>query len=260
MHFYCCNDAVPWLNEAKSLIFWCTVIFKISKFTCISSPICLPACLPAHLPAHPPACLPAVRPGSATCTDPIFLTKNVIGVYNTNLLFRKIFIHCAMVIPFMLHWPSLFFSKVNNSQKKVLITPGLYFPNYCITYLPCDILRDFKKCEHVNLRGEWTCVVFEELYYAANNQKIADKKKADCQEALEKSHADRAAQSRDSYMKDPQKSCAQSHKRYMKDPEKNHADSAARSHESYMKDPEKSHADIAAGSREIYRKDLEKSC
>ena len=41
----------------------------------------------------------------------------------------------------------------------------------------------------------------------------------------------------------------------MKDPEK----SRARSRESYMKDPEKSCADIAAQSREIYEKDLEKS-
>ena len=134
MHFYCCNDAVPWLNEAKSRIFQCTVIvLKISKFTCISSATC-------HLPA--------VRPGSATCTGPIFLTKNIIGVYNTNPLFRKRFIHCALVIPFILHWPLLFFSKVSNSRKKVLITPGLsglYFPNYCITYLPRDTSRDFNK-------------------------------------------------------------------------------------------------------------------
>ena len=60
----------------------------------------------------------------------------------------------------------------------------------------------------------------------ANNQKIADKKKANYQEGLEKSHADSAAQSRDSYMKDPEKSHAQSRKSYMKDPEKSHADSA----------------------------------
>ena len=37
----------------------------------------------------------------------------------------------------------------------------------------------------------------------ANNQKIVDKKKADYQEALEKSRANSAARSRDSYMKDP---------------------------------------------------------
>ena len=41
-----------------------------------------------------------------------------------------------------------------------------------------------------------------------NNQKIADKKKVDYQEGLEKSHADSAAQSRDSYMKDTEKSHA----------------------------------------------------
>ena len=136
MHFYCCNDAVPWLNEAKSRIFRCTVIFK--NFQIHLYFVChLPACLPA-------TCLPAVRPGFAMCTGPIFLTKNVIGVYNTNLLFRKRFIHCALVIPFMLHWPSLLFSKVSNSRKKVLISPGLYFPNYRITYSSRDISRDFK--------------------------------------------------------------------------------------------------------------------
>ena len=144
MHFYCCNDAVPWLNEAKSQILRCTVIFR--KFKIHLHFICLPA-LPACLP-------PAVRPGSTTCMGPIFLTSNVIGVYNKNPLFRKRFIHCAMVIPFLLHWPSLFFSKVSNSRKKVLITLGLYFPNCCVTYSPRDISRDFKKCEHVNLRGE----------------------------------------------------------------------------------------------------------
>ena len=141
--FYCCNDAVPWLNEAKSRIFQCTVVVK--NFHIHLYFVC-------HLPG---AChLPDVRPSSATCMGPIFLTKNVIGIYNTNLLFRKRLIHCAMVIPFILHWLLLFFSKVSNSRKKVLITPGLYFPNYCVTYLPCDILCDFKKCKHVNLRGE----------------------------------------------------------------------------------------------------------
>ena len=42
----------------------------------------------------------------------------------------------------------------------------------------------------------------------ANNQKIADKKKTDYQEGLEKSCADSAARSHDSYMKDPKKSHA----------------------------------------------------
>ena len=81
-------------------------------------------------------------------------------------------------------------------------------------------------------------VVFEELYYVANNQKIADKKKANYQEALEKSRADGATRSRDSNMKDLEKSHAQSCERYMKDAEKSRADNAARSRKIYE---EKSH-------------------
>ena len=129
----------------------------------------------------------------------------------------------------------------------MLITPGLYFRNYCITYLPHDISRDFNKCEHVNLRRE-------ELYYTANNQKIADKKKADYQEGLEKSHADSAARSRDSYMKDPEKSCTRSRESYMKNQEKSRADSAARSRESYKNDLKKSHDNSAAWSCEHRRR------
>ena len=65
----------------------------------------------------------------------------------------------------------------------------------------------------------------------ANDQKIADKKKADYQEGLEKSHADSAARSHDSYMKDPEKHRARNRESYMKDLEKSHADSAAQSSE-----------------------------
>ena len=62
-------------------------------------------------------------------------------------------------------------------------------------------------------------VVFEELYYAANNQKIADKKKTNYQEALEKSRTDVATRSRDSYMKE--KSCTKPQNLYGRlDPEK----------------------------------------
>ena len=143
---------------------------------------------------------------------------------------------------------------MSNLRKKVLITPGLYFPNYCITYLPHDISRDFNKCEHVNFRWKWTRAVLEELYYTANNEKIADKKKADYQEGLEKSLADSAARSRDSYMKDPEKSCAQSRESYMKNQQKSRADSAARSRESYKNDLEKSRDDSAAWSCEHRRR------
>ena len=93
-----------------------------------------------------------------------------------------------------------------------------------------------------------------ELYYTAHNQKIADKKKADYQEGLEESRADSAARSRDSYMKDLEKSCARSRKSYMKNQEKSRADSAARSRESYKNDLEKSRDDSAARSREHRRR------
>ena len=96
--------------------------------------------------------------------------------------------------------------------------------------------------------------VFEQLYYTANDQKMADKKNTDYQEGLEKSRADSAARSLDSYMKDPEKSCAQSHESYMKDPEKSRADSAALSRESYKNDLEKSCEDSAAWSRQHRRR------
>ena len=71
MHFYCCNDAVPWLNEAKSRTFRCTVIVKNFQI--------------------PVFCLPSAcrKTRSAISTGPIFLSKNVIGVYNTNPLFQN---------------------------------------------------------------------------------------------------------------------------------------------------------------------------
>ena len=89
----------------------------------------------------------------------------------------------------------------------------------------------------------------EELYYTANNQKIADKKKADYQ-GLEKSRADSAARSRDSYMNDPEKSCARSRESYMNNQEKSRADSAAGSRESYQNDLEKNRDDSAVRSCE----------
>ena len=78
-------------------------------------------------------------------------------------------------------------------------------------------------------------------------------------EGLEKRRADSAARSRDSYMKDPEKSRARNHESYMKDLEKSRADSAAQSRESYKKDLEKSRDDSAARSRKSYLNDPEKS-
>ena len=96
------------------------------------------------------------------------------------------------------------------------------------------------------------------MYYTANDQKMADKKKAYYQEGLEKSRADSAARSRDSYMKDPEESCARSCKSYKNNLEKSRDDSAAWSCESYLKVPEKR----CAQNREsyMYMKDPEESC
>ena len=94
----------------------------------------------------------------------------------------------------------------------------------------------------------------------ANNQKIADKKKVDYQEGLVKSHADTAARSRDSYMKDLEKSHhAQSHQSYIKDPEKSRADSGARSHKSYMKVRKRVVLTVEHKATKVNKKDLEKS-
>ena len=124
-------------------------------------------------------------------------------------------------------------------------------------YLPHDISCDFKMCEHVNLRREWMRAVFEELFYAANSQKIPDRKKVDYQEDLEKSHADSATRGCNSYMKDPNKSLVWSPESYMKNLEKSRADSAAQSHKSCKKDLEKSRDVSAAQSHESY---LKESC
>ena len=79
----------------------------------------------------------------------------------------------------------------------------------------------------------------------------------------EKSRADSATCSRESYMKDPEKNCtdsaACSRESYMKDPEKSAADSTTRSWESYMKDPEKNTANSTAWSKTNYDKDIKAS-
>ena len=86
MHSYCSNNAVTVLNAAKSLKIRSTMNFKNLKFTWISS-----------------ASQPAVRPGSASATAPEFLHNKGNRVGFTKLLFRRMFIHCAMVLPFILY-------------------------------------------------------------------------------------------------------------------------------------------------------------
>ena len=90
MHSYCSNNAVTVLNAAKSLKIRSTMNFKNLKFTRISS-------------ASQPASQPAVRPGSASATALEFLHNKGNRVGFTKLLFRRTFIHCAMVLPFILY-------------------------------------------------------------------------------------------------------------------------------------------------------------
>ena len=178
MHFYCCNDAVPWLNGAKSRIFRCTVIVKYFQihlyFVC-------------HLP-------------SATCRKTRFRY-----VYWSNFSHKE----CN----WRLQYESLVPKKIYPLHPDDSLHPSLAFivllqGEQCAKEGVNNSWPLLNKCEHMNLRGESTRAVFEELYYTANNQKIADNKKAGYQEGLEKSSADSAARSRDSYMKDPENSCA----------------------------------------------------
>ena len=52
---------------------------------------------------HLPASQPAVRPGSASDTTLEFLHNQGNRVGFTKLLFRRFFIHCAMMLPFILY-------------------------------------------------------------------------------------------------------------------------------------------------------------
>ena len=66
--------------------------FKNLKFTRISS---------ISQPASQPDSQPAVRPGFASATALEFLHNKGNRVGFTKLLFRKTYIHCAMVLPFI---------------------------------------------------------------------------------------------------------------------------------------------------------------
>ena len=92
MHWLDYNDAVSWLNEAKTRIFQPTANFAIYLYF-----VCQPACLPA------------IRPGCARCRAPEISHDKGNGGRITKMLFRRRFTHCAMAISFILLSPSLFF-------------------------------------------------------------------------------------------------------------------------------------------------------
>ena len=90
MHWLGYNDAVSWLNEAKTRP---TANFEILEiyylyFVCSQ---------------------PAVRLGCARCRAPEISHDKGNGGGFTKMLFQRRFTHCAMAIPFILLSPSLFF-------------------------------------------------------------------------------------------------------------------------------------------------------
>ena len=94
MHWLGYNDAVSWLNVAKTRIFQPTAYFENFK----------------NLPVFRlPACQPAVRPGCARCRAPEISHDKGNGGGFLKMSFRRQFTHCAMAIPFILVSPSLFF-------------------------------------------------------------------------------------------------------------------------------------------------------
>ena len=90
MHSYCSNNAVTVLNAARSSKTQSTMNFKNLKFTRILS-------------ASQPATQPAVRSGSTSATALEFLHNKGNHVGFMKLLFRRTFIHHAMVLPFILY-------------------------------------------------------------------------------------------------------------------------------------------------------------
>ena len=72
MHWLGYNDAVSWLNEAKTRIFQPTANFKINLYF-----ICLPDCQPA------------IRPGCARCRAPEILHDKGNGGRFMKMLIRR---------------------------------------------------------------------------------------------------------------------------------------------------------------------------
>ena len=95
MHWLGYNDAVSSLNKAKTRIFQPTANFENFKIRLYF--------------VSQPASLPAVRPGCTRCRIPEILHDKGNGGGFMKMLFRRRFTLCAMVIPFILLSPSLFF-------------------------------------------------------------------------------------------------------------------------------------------------------
>ena len=91
MHWLGYNDAVSWLNEAKTRIFQPTANFENFEIYLYF------------------ICQPAVRPGCARCRASGNSHYKGNGGGFTKMLFQRRFTHCTMAIPFILLSLSLFF-------------------------------------------------------------------------------------------------------------------------------------------------------
>ena len=83
MHWLGYNDAVSWLNEAKTRVFQTTANFENFKIYLYF--ICQPASLPA--------CQPVVRPSCTRCRAPEISHNKGDGGGFTKILFRRRFTH-----------------------------------------------------------------------------------------------------------------------------------------------------------------------
>jgi len=84
MHWYVYNNNIPLLYIVKTWIFHPIYNFKMFKFSTISS-----------------ASLPAVRSSSTSAMAPDFYTRKIIVSSLQNCYSEGLFIHCAMVFPFI---------------------------------------------------------------------------------------------------------------------------------------------------------------
>ena len=105
MHQQCCNNAKPLLNIAKIMYFNLQRILNMLNFI-------------RSLSHSQPACH-KTRQHQAQGSSFFSKSMYIVGGF-TNLLFRRRFIHCAMVFPFIPYYLA-FFSKKVRTHKNVSI-------------------------------------------------------------------------------------------------------------------------------------------
>ena len=105
------------------------------------------------------ASLPAVRPGCARCRAP------ESGGF-TKILFRRRFTHCAMTIPFILHFfpcSLCIFSKVRISPKVMIACNGFCLLRHTKIWLARDVAGCFCELRDYSI-GQIAFAVFRALF------------------------------------------------------------------------------------------------